>query len=124
MKWNKRMTKTLCMSMILLMFGSTYLIIDYCSMPSKEDKRWDGEFKPVTYKEFGDSRKSFIIGLGDGFVSNIESIFIHISLLFGGFRLVDFLFLCVPKNNIDISRYKQKFRKIINRIKNNNTMEK
>lgn len=124
MKWNRQMTKTFIISMILIMFGSTYLIIDYSSMPSKEDRRWNDEFRPITYRELGNPQKTLTIGLGDGFISNIESIFIHISLLFGAFRLVDFLFLFETKTEIDISKFKLKCRKIINKIRNKTNMEK
>lgn len=120
MNWSKQMTKTFFMSLLLLGFGTYYLIIDYSSMPSKEDDMWNGIFEPVTYREFNDPSKSMTISLGDGFISNIESIFIHISFLFGAFRLVDFLFMFKPKTEINLEKY----RKIINKIKNKYSMEK
>lgn len=111
MKWNKKQSKTLFMAIILLAFGSMYLIIDYSSMPTKEEKYWNGIFEPVTYKQFSDSRKSLKISLGDGFISNIESIFIHLSLMFGAMRLVDFM-LSTKKDKKNINKMKDKYNKV------------
>ena len=111
MKWKKQQSKSLLMAVILLAFGSIYLIIDYSSMPTKEERWWNNEFRPVTYKELGDSRKSLKISLGDGFISNIESIFIHLSLLFGGMRLVDFL-MSTKKGKKNINRMNDKYSRV------------
>ena len=116
MDWNSRTIRQFIIVCLLLGFGSTYLIIDYSSIPNEDSLMWMGEFKYITDRSYGDPQKAFKIGLGDGFISNIEMIFTHLALIFGCFELIDFAFCFEPKRNINIKSY---FRKIINRMKDN-----
>ena len=120
MKWSKKATKQFLIIIVLFGFGSTYLILDYCSIPSTESLMWDGGFNRVTDMSYGEPDKCFKIGLGDGFISNIEHIFIHLSLMFGCFECFDFVSCFEPKNDNDVKEY---FRKIINNWKNKRDKE-
>lgn len=120
-EWSKQTTRYFIIGCILLGFGSTYLVIDYSSIPSKEELRWEGDCPCVTDRHFDDPSRSFEIGLGDGFISNIESIFIFLSMIFGVFQFADFIFSFEPKKDSDVKQY---FRKIINTWKNNKNRRK
>ncbi|GAG99558.1 unnamed protein product [marine sediment metagenome] len=114
-EWSKQSTTYFIIAFILLGFGSTYLVIDYCSIPTTEQLRWEGTCPCVTDRHFGDPSKAFKIGLGDGFISNIESIFIFLCIIIGIFNFGDFIFSFDPKKDNDVKVY---FRKIINSWKN------
>lgn len=113
-EWSKQTTRYFITACILLGFGCTYLVIDYSSMPTKEQLRWEGTCPCETDRYLGDPSKAFNIGLGDGFISNIESIFVFLSMIFGIFIFSDFIFSFEPKNDSDVKPY---FRKIINTLK-------
>lgn len=115
MKWSKKSTRYFIISCVLLGFGCTYFVIDYSSIPTTEQLRWEGECSVCTDKQFDDPSRAYEIGLGDGFISNIESIFIFLSMMVGMFYFSDFIFSFQPKNDNDVKQY---FRKIINTWKN------
>ena len=116
MKWSKKATKQFIIVCVLLGFGSTYLILDYSSLPDTERLMWKGEFKKDVDRSYGDPQKAFTIGLGDGFISNIEMIFTHLALIFGCYECIDFMMCFEKKKTIDVKAY---FTKILNRKKDN-----
>lgn len=108
MEWSKKAIRQFIIVCVLLGFGSTYLILDYCSIPNETSLMWEGEFKYETGKSYVTPSFVFKIGLGDGFISNIEMIFIHLSLIFGCFEMFDFVLCFIPKNKIDLRKlYKE-----------------
>jgi len=116
MEWSNKATKQFIIVCVLLGFGSTYLILDYSSLPNTESLMWEGEFKYNIDMSYGDPQKAFIIGLGDGFISNIEMIFIHLSLIFGMYECFDFALCFEPKRTVDVKAY---ITKMLNRKKDN-----
>ena len=108
MEWSKKAVRQFIIICVLFTFGSTYLIIDYYSLPNETSLMWEGEFKYVTDRTYSDPQKTFKIGLGDGFISNIEIIFIHLSLIFGCFECIDFVFCFEPKRKCDARKYLSK----------------
>lgn len=116
MSWSNIAIRQFVIVCILLSFGSTYLILDYCSLPNETSLMWEGEFKYATDRSFGESDKAFKIGLGDGFISNIEMIFIHLSLIFGMYECFDFALCFEKKKTVDVKAY---ITKILNRKKDN-----
>ena len=135
MTWNSRTIRQFIIVCVLLGFGSTYLILDYCSLPNETQLMWEGEFKRDVDRSYGDPSMAFKIGLGDGFISNIEMIFTHMLLIIGCFESVEFALCFEPKRTVDVKAYflktvinkfrfrkslemKTEFRKIINRKRN------
>lgn len=116
MEWSNKAVRQFIILCLLLGFGSTYLILDYSSLPNTESLMWEGEFKKDVDYSFGEPDKSFKIGLGDGFISNIEMIFIHLSLIFGMYECIDFAMCFEKKKTVDVKAY---ITKMLNRKKDN-----
>jgi len=90
--WNKQNIKIFAMGIILIGFGNIYLIVDYMNVPTREEKNWNGIFEPIETRYYQDPSRFWDIGLGDGFISNIEHYIIFCPLLLGSLRLVDWFF--------------------------------
>lgn len=109
MNWSKKATRQFIIVFVLFGFGSTYLILDYMSIPSETNLMWKGDFKKDIDISFGNPERAFEIGIGDGFISNIEMIFIHMTLIFGCYNLLDFVFCFQDKKDIDKKTFFKEF---------------
>ena len=110
MNWSKKTTRQFIIIFLLFGFGSTYLILDYCSIPKESELMWEGEFKRDVDVSFGNPERAWEINLGNGFISNIEMIFIHLSLIFGCYEMLDFVMDFQVKKEIDL---KESFKNFV-----------
>jgi len=78
-----------CFLCIILLFGfgSYYLMMDWKSVPSIEEHP---DWMPGARAEwFYEPGREWELVLGNGFMSNIENIVVHLCLFFGFMRFVD-----------------------------------
>lgn len=102
--WDNQKTKKFALIFILFFVGTTYLVIDYMSLPNEENLRWDGEFKYITDKHFNDNSRNLEIKLGNGFMSNIEIIICNLCLMFGFLEMIEFILMFYPKGHFKLSK--------------------